>query len=166
MLALIKDGAVLYSVNEGGRFQLPNGDVVSPAYGGWVSGGHSLKAIAPADTTPLPVGKVEISQNVELVNDTPTYVRVAGDAPPPPDWDALDTEALNNALVEPGSVVRALALLMLDEINAHAAKITAILDAADTATSLATFKTSMAAITDQPQRTRDQLVAALKARIR
>lgn len=90
-------------------------------------------------------------------------------SPPPPvviDWNAVDTEMLNNVLVENGSVVRALALLVLDELNAHAAKITAILDAADTATSLATFKTSMAAITDQPQRTRVQLVAALKARIR
>jgi ActR/RegA family two-component response regulator len=89
-------------------------------------------------------------------------------APPPIviDLDAVDTETINSILVEDGSVVRALALLVLDELNSHAAKITAILDAADTATSLATFKTSMMAIADQPQRTRPQLVAALKARIR
>ena len=89
-------------------------------------------------------------------------------APPPVviDWDAVDTETLNSILVEDGSVVRALALLVLDELNSHAEKITAILDAADTATSLATFKTSMLAIADQPQRTRPQLVQALKARIR
>lgn len=168
MLALTntKNKQVIDTIPEGARFKLPNGDIVSPAYDGWVSGDHILKVIAPADTTPLPVGKVEVSQNVELVNDIPTYVRVVGDAPPPPDWDALDTEALNNALVEPGSVVRALALLMLDELNTHSAKITAILNAADTATSLATFKTAMLAITDAPQRTRLQLVAALKAKIR
>lgn len=165
-LALIKDDKFLYLVGEGGSFKLPNGDVVSPAYDGWESNGYALKTIAAADTSPLPSGKVEVSQNVELVNDIPTYIRVVGDAPPPPDWDALDTEALNNALVEPGSVVRALALLMLDEINAHAEKITAILNAADTATSLDTFKTAMLAITDAPQHTRLKLVAALKAKIR
>ena len=82
------------------------------------------------------------------------------------DWDAVDTDALNSLLVADGSVVRALALLVLDELNDHAAKITAILNAADKATNIATFKTAILAITDQPQRTRPQLVAALKARIR
>lgn len=82
------------------------------------------------------------------------------------DWGTVDTQKLNSLLVEEGSVVRALALLILDEFNAHAGKITAILNAADTATSLATFKTEMAAITKQPQRTQAQLVAALKAKIR
>ena len=90
-------------------------------------------------------------------------------SPPTPvviNWDVVDTNSLNNALAESGSVVRALALLILDELNAHAAKITSILNAADTATSLATFKTEMAAITGQPQRTKAQLMAALKARMR
>lgn len=167
-LALIntKNKQLIQLVPEAAQFKLPNGNTVSPAYDGWESNGYALKTIAAADTSPLPRGKVEVSQNVELVNDIPTYIRVVGDAPPPPDWDALDTEALNNALVEPGSVVRALALLMLDELNAHAEKITAILNAADTATSLDTFKTAMLAITDAPQRTQSQLVAALKARMR
>lgn len=44
--------------------------------------------------------------------------------------------------------------------------VTATPPKADKATSLATFKTAMLAITDAPQRTRDQLIAALKARIR
>lgn len=82
------------------------------------------------------------------------------------DLNALDADALNRVLAEEGSVVRALALLVMDELNAHAAKITAILNAADNASSLATFKTAMLAITDAPQRTRAQLIAALKARIR
>lgn len=90
------------------------------------------------------------------------------ESPPPGviNWDVADIETINRVLADNGSVVRALALLVMDELNDHAAKITAILDAADTASSLATFKTSMLAIVDQPQRTRPQLVAALKARIR
>lgn len=35
----------------------------------------------------------------------------------PPDYSALDLDALNAALAQPGSVVRALVLVMLQEIN-------------------------------------------------
>lgn len=38
--------------------------------------------------------------------------------PPPVDLDVLDLANLNAALAQPGSVVRGLALVMLDEINA------------------------------------------------
>jgi hypothetical protein len=38
-------------------------------------------------------------------------------APPPPDLSAIDSAMLNTALVEPGSVVRALGLVMFQEIN-------------------------------------------------
>lgn len=85
---------------------------------------------------------------------------------PPIDHGAIDAGKLNAALTENGSIVRALALLVLDELNTHSAKITAILDAADNATNLATFKAAMLAITDQPQRTKQQLIGALKARMR
>jgi hypothetical protein len=60
---------------------------------------------------------------------------------------------------------RALILLILDEFNDHTATINAILDAADNATSLATFKTAMAAISDQPVRTAAQLRNAIETRI-
>lgn len=113
------------------------------------------------------VGAVEVPEDISIGDN---YANGVFTKEPDPviviDWDAKNTEKLNGILVEEGSVVRALALLVLDELNAHAATITAILNAADTATSLATFKTEMAAITDQPQRTQSQLVAALKARMR
>jgi hypothetical protein len=38
-------------------------------------------------------------------------------APPPPNLSAIDTATLNAALVEPGSVVRALGLVMFAEVN-------------------------------------------------
>lgn len=38
-------------------------------------------------------------------------------SPPPPDHAAIDQSALNAALAEPGSVVRALGLVMFGEIN-------------------------------------------------
>jgi hypothetical protein len=82
------------------------------------------------------------------------------------DFETIDQDKLNNALVEDGSVVRALALLILDEFNAHAKKINDILDAADAASSLATFKTAMAAINNQPIRTVEQLKSALITKMR
>ena len=89
--------------------------------------------------------------------------------PPAPivkDWDAIDLATVNKALAQNGSVVRALALVMLSELNLHAERVTAILNAADGASNLAGFKTAMAAIPDVPVRTVSQLVTALKANIR
>lgn len=54
-------------------------------------------------------------------------------------------------------------LLMLDEFNAHATTINAILSAIDAASTLAQVKTNIAAIPDYPQRTKAQLVNALVA---
>lgn len=62
-------------------------------------------------------------------------------------------------------VLRALASMLLDELNSHSAKITAILDAVDGASSLATLKTAVAAITDPPQRTINQIVTVLENKI-
>ena len=86
--------------------------------------------------------------------------------PTPLTFDEIDTATLNKLLIQEGSVVRGLALLILDEFNMHSAKITAILDAADNANSLSQFKTAMGAIADAPQRTVDQLKTTLKAKMR
>lgn len=60
-----------------------------------------------------------------------------------------------------GKVIRAVVLLVLDEFNAHAAKINGILDAADAATNLTTFKSAVALIANQPTRTKQQLLTAI-----
>jgi hypothetical protein len=57
---------------------------------------------------------------------------------------------------------RAFALVVLDELNLHASRVTSILDAIDGAASLAALKTAVAAIPDVPQRT----VANLKTGVR
>lgn len=62
----------------------------------------------------------------------------------PPDWNAIDQEALNSALAAEGSVVRALALVLLQEINTIRGKLVPPL---------------------QPY-TQAQLVAALKSKMR
>jgi hypothetical protein len=60
---------------------------------------------------------------------------------------------------------RALAAVLLDELNLHALKHNAILDAVDAATSLADLKTRIAAIPDYPQRTLTQLITAIQNKI-
>ena len=62
-------------------------------------------------------------------------------------------------------VTRAFMLVVLDELNNHALKINAILDAIDAAASLAALKTSVAAIADYPQRTSTQLKTAVRGKL-
>lgn len=51
MLQLKQGATVLQTVMEGSAFTLPNGDVVSPAYNGWVGGGYTLEAGAEPPPT-------------------------------------------------------------------------------------------------------------------
>jgi hypothetical protein len=62
-------------------------------------------------------------------------------------------------------ITRAALMVCLDEFNLHALKINAILDAIDGATSLAALKTAIATIADYPQRTKAQLINAVKSHI-
>lgn len=83
--------------------------------------------------------------------------------------DAVELSASRDALAEQlqatEDTLAAFALVVLDEINMHAARITAILDAVDGASNLATLKTAVAAIGDVPQRTIQQLKTALRAKL-
>jgi hypothetical protein len=65
----------------------------------------------------------------------------------------------------PADVLRAVLLVIIDELNLHALKINSILDAVDAATSLADLKTRIGAITDYPQRTAAQAKQAVKDKI-
>ncbi len=62
-------------------------------------------------------------------------------------------------------IERAFALVLLDELNLHAARVTAILDAVDGAGTLAALKTAVLAINDVPQRTIGQLKTALRGKL-
>lgn len=53
MLVIQQSGQEIGRVQEGGKFSLPNGDVVSPAYAGWTSGDFAL-VTAPPPPAPNP----------------------------------------------------------------------------------------------------------------
>lgn len=61
--------------------------------------------------------------------------------------------------------IRAVLLALIDELNLHALKINAILDAVDAATSLADLKTRIGLITDYPPRTVAQAKASIISKI-
>jgi hypothetical protein len=82
------------------------------------------------------------------------------------DWEAVDIAALNAVLAQPGSVVRGLALVMLDELNQHAAQLNALRDVMVNASSLATVRSAASAIPAYPTRTVDQLKSAIQAKMR
>lgn len=62
-------------------------------------------------------------------------------------------------------IIRALAELLVDEFNAHATKMNALLDAIDAASSLATLKTAVAGIANHPDRTLAQLKTAIRNKL-
>ncbi len=86
--------------------------------------------------------------------------------------DAVDAAALivqrdltADAVDNVEDTLRASLLAILDEINLHAVRATAILDAADGASNFSAFKTSIAAINDVPQRTIAQMKTAIRGKL-
>ena len=73
-------------------------------------------------------------------------------------------EALSESKAE-SALLRAALLTIVDEFNNHADKTNAILDAIDGASSLATLKSSIGAISNLPQRTGAQLRTAAENKL-
>lgn len=85
-------------------------------------------------------------------------------------WDLLHLRSDASTRIQADTdseakLLRAIAAVLLDELNLHAAKINAILDAVDAATSLADLKTRIAAIPDYPQRTLSQVKTAIQNKL-
>lgn len=68
-------------------------------------------------------------------------------------------------LTQAEDITRAFMLLVLDELNAHTAKVNAILDAIDAAASLAGLKTAIGLLADLPTRTEQQLRTAIRNKL-
>jgi hypothetical protein len=78
---------------------------------------------------------------------------------------AAATKLLASQQHEVSPLMRAVLLTLLDELNAHAEKINAILTAVDGAANLAGLKTAIAAIADHPARTAAQMRTAILGKI-
>lgn len=83
--------------------------------------------------------------------------------------DANELQAARDAVAaqmdQMENYLRAFALVMLDEINLHATRVTAILDAIDNNSTLANIRTAVALIPDVPTRTIAQLKTALRNKL-
>lgn len=89
-----------------------------------------------------------------------------------PEKDAVDLallEAARDGIIQQidnlEDILRAFAGLLVDELNAHAARTNAILTAIDGAASLAALKTAVGTIQDLPTRNLAQLRRAIRSKI-
>jgi len=83
--------------------------------------------------------------------------------------DAAALEAARDSLAgqldQTEDILRAVVLMVLDELNAHSAKVNALLTAIDNASTLANLKTAVAAIADLPTRTAAQVKTAIRSKL-
>lgn len=80
MLALIKDGEILQTLDAGNWCRLPDGRQMSPASDGWKSGdGYELVNIEVADE--VPADKDAVSAEVVMIDGRPKWVHVLIDKP-------------------------------------------------------------------------------------
>lgn len=83
--------------------------------------------------------------------------------------DAAELEAMRDSVVTQldaqEDILRGFMLAVLDELNGHALKINAILDAIDQATNLASLQTAVGQIADYPQRTPINLRTAVRNKL-
>lgn len=100
-----------------------------------------------------------------ITGDTVTLMDAASRAAL--DAAAVDAarDALANQLDQVEDILRAVVLLMLDELNAHSDKMNTLLTAIDNASSLANLKTTVGGITDLPIRTAAQVRAAIRSKL-
>ncbi len=138
---------------------------------------RTTKAYIPSANTPdYPVAEWIIDPDMTaVIGYPPQYWIITGDVVTLMDAAAraqVDAATLNASrdstaavLNEPESYPRGYALVALDELNAHALKTNSILDAVDAATTLADLKIRIAAITDYPQRTINQMQNAVRSKL-
>lgn len=74
-------------------------------------------------------------------------------------------DAAVSQLAQAENVMRALMLMVLDELNAHAAKVNAIMTAVDGAGTYAAMRTAIGLIADLPTRTEMQLRTAIRNKL-
>ena len=122
--------------------------------------------------------------NFDLIEATPRkYRKISGDTLSVMNQaemdaaDAAEAQALIDALNaaaksvydtaqdEYSKPLKAVALVILNELNLHAEKINAILAAIDAATSLTNLQTRIAAIADYPTRTAEQFKTAVDTKV-
>jgi len=136
----------------------------------------SKQYVASANTPEYPVAEWIINPDLSGVVGVPTkYWSISGDTVmemSQAEKDAVDTaetEAFRDGTAERvdqvEDIIRALSLVLLDELNLHAERTNGILTAIDNGASLAAIKTAVLAIQDVPLRTIQQLKNGLRSKL-
>lgn len=132
--------------------------------------------LASVNTPEYPVQDWIVNPNMTAVIGLPAkYWKITGDvvsAMTQGEKDAVDgvnsgaaRDALSAKLDNVEDILRAFALVVLDELNAHSTRINAVLTAIDNGATLANIKTSVLAITDIPTRNIAQIKTALRSKL-
>lgn len=110
--------------------------------------------------------------NVPLSPEEAAAIEAEWAANPPPTAQQMLAALRQRAVAllaseqaEDARLMRAVVLTVLDELNAHAAKINSILTAIDNGANLAAVKANVAAITDYPTRTAQQVRTTIANKI-
>lgn len=169
-LAIIdkKTETIAARCQEGRSAQVGLRRLVSPAAAGWEDDAYRIVPIEITDPPFDPATQIRSDRPVVTVEvDRVTEVYSVRDKTQA-EFDAEKASRLSDASSEldrTESILTAFALLVLDEFNAHAAALNAIRQAAADATSLADFRARMTALQPRPERTADQLKAAIRAKL-
>ena len=132
--------------------------------------------IASVNTPDYPTVDWIVEPNLSAVAGFASkYWTIVGDAvllKTAPERDAVDAaelsanrDAATAQLDQLEDVLRAFALVLLDELNLHATRTNAILDAVDAASNITTLKTAVALIADVPTRTIAQVRASVRGKL-
>lgn len=90
----------------------------------------------------------------------------AATAPPTPEYLAAKLDELvEDEFARLNNIIRALALMIMDEFNRHSAVHTAILQAAANSSSYGAFRAAMGQIQPVPTRTAAQIKAAIRSKL-
>ena len=145
------------------RIDVPGLGQVSPAKIGWSGGGYAIVPVVLVNFD-APGQRYTWTDETTCDGSQVTVTRTWTPWTPQMISDAKDATA-NELAANTESMQGAFALVLIDELNRHSAIETAIFAAAAAATSLADFKTRMAAISQLPQRSVADLRAAIKAKL-
>mgnify|MGYP001018963531 CR=1 FL=1 len=135
----------------------------------------TLSYLRSVNTLLYPSSEWEINPDMSQVEgvapkywkwDSGTSRPIAMDAGEQAAYDIARIESQRDAIAtqldRTEDLLRSFALLMVSEFNKHTDTVNAILDAVDSATSLADFKASVAPIADIPTRSMDQFKTAMR----
>lgn len=140
---------------------------VSPGEAGWSGYGFAIVPVVEVDFA-KPGEFFDQGADAESFDGTTLTVTrgwLAWDQARIDAWRAAKRDSIVNNLNAQDDVIRALAMIVMDELNLHSARLASVLAAAANAGTYAAFRTAMGSVAAIQQRTPAQIRAAIRAKL-